>query len=82
MFAGSSTRDIKANQQAKVKPTEFFSVVLLPTLGQLVHHETGNARHGRLWFQHAIYRVVMRVLAVLLAFFGFLLFREGWKQLG
>jgi threonine/homoserine/homoserine lactone efflux protein len=28
------------------------------------------------------YRVVMRVLAVLLAFFGFLLFREGWKQLG
>ena len=28
------------------------------------------------------YRVVMRVLAVLLAFFAFLLFREGWKNLG
>jgi threonine/homoserine/homoserine lactone efflux protein len=28
------------------------------------------------------YRVVMRVLAVLLAFFAFLLFREGWKHLG
>jgi threonine/homoserine/homoserine lactone efflux protein len=28
------------------------------------------------------YRVVMRVLAVLLAFFALLLFREGWKQLG
>ncbi|MGD0410263.1 MAG: LysE family translocator [Verrucomicrobiota bacterium] len=27
------------------------------------------------------YRVVMRVLAVLLAFFAFLLFREGWKHL-
>ena len=27
------------------------------------------------------YRVVMRVLAVLLAFFALLLFREGWKQL-
>jgi hypothetical protein len=26
--------------------------------------------------------VVMRVLAVLLAFFALLLFREGWKQLG
>ncbi len=29
-----------------------------------------------------LYRVVMRVLAVLLAFFALLLFREGWKQLG
>ena len=28
------------------------------------------------------YRVVMGVLAVLLAFFALLLFREGWKQLG
>ena len=28
------------------------------------------------------YRVVMRVLAVRLAFFAFLLFREGWKHLG
>jgi threonine/homoserine/homoserine lactone efflux protein len=28
------------------------------------------------------YRVVMRVLAVLLAFFALLLFREGWKHLG
>ena len=27
------------------------------------------------------YRVVMRVLAVLLVFFAFLLFREGWKHL-
>jgi threonine/homoserine/homoserine lactone efflux protein len=27
------------------------------------------------------YRVVMRVLAVLLAFFALLLFREGWKHL-
>ena len=28
------------------------------------------------------YRVVMRVLAVLLTFFALLLFREGWKHLG
>jgi threonine/homoserine/homoserine lactone efflux protein len=28
-----------------------------------------------------LYRVVMRVLAVLLAFFALLLFREGWKHL-
>ena len=28
------------------------------------------------------YRVVMRVLSVLLAFFALLLFREGWKRLG
>jgi threonine/homoserine/homoserine lactone efflux protein len=28
-----------------------------------------------------LYRVVMRVLALLLAFFAFLLFREGWEQI-
>ena len=40
------------------------------------------AARSRDWLAGRPYRVVGRVLAVLLAFFALLLFREGWKQLG
>jgi threonine/homoserine/homoserine lactone efflux protein len=39
---------------------------------------TGRSRD---WLAGGSYRVVMRVLAVLLAGFALLLFREGWRQL-
>jgi hypothetical protein len=57
-------------------------VRLLPAAGRLERLVVLLAARSRDLLAGRPYRVVMGVLAVLLAFFALLLFREGWKQLG
>ena len=74
--------DLGESDGAKLARRCRFPVRLLPAAGRLERLVVLLAARSRDLLAGRPYRVVMGVLAVLLAFFALLLFREGWKQLG
>jgi len=69
----------KAMAQSRLAAVAFLCGFYLLLVGSKVLVVLLAAR-SRDWLGGRPYRVLMRVLAALLAFFALLLFREGWKQ--
>jgi threonine/homoserine/homoserine lactone efflux protein len=69
----------KAMAQSRLAAAAFLCGFYLLLVGSKVLVVLLAAR-SRDWLAGRPYRVLMRVLAALLAFFALLLFREGWKQ--
>ena len=73
--------DLGEGHSAKLAGHSGLPVRLLPAAGRLEGARSSHAGRSRNLLAGRAYRVVMRVLAVMLALFALLLFREGLKHL-